>query len=264
MKRRSIDESEKLSFNLTLGETIRLLYHVALDHCVLRSLEKQKIICASKEQLVSLLERGHSERKLRDLFELAEKKDLIPSSFESFAGEEKTNVLVITEDGGNVDTAANAFSNIEHEFPEWWSAPLPFVFLTSEKIILNEWAANTPIAKSLLKIERKSLPSDKEHFFVTLGGKGKSRTTMFRHLAQKIYLIEDVTQDMETAGDIVWWASVGKALAAKFEQDGKALWREGEKASEPAEESLVCEWDGESVGVLCIAKKKTKGRTRKK
>lgn len=264
MTEHALNEIEKAGFDLTLERAIRLLYHVALNHCVLRSLEQQKIICVSKDQLVSLLERGHSGKKLKELFSLADKKEFKPSNMASFFDAGNDRVLAVTEDGASVISVAKAFAHIEHEFPEWWSVPLPLVFLTKDKVTLNGQAENLHISKLLQRIDRKAIPLDQDEFFVTLEEKNKSHSVMFKHLGRKIYLIEDVTRDVETAGDIVWWASVGKALTMKLECEGKFLWRDGEPDSGLAEESFACEWDGKNVGVLCVGKKKTKPKARKK
>lgn len=252
MTRRDDGLLEKLDFNLRLGDVIRVLYHVALDHCVLRSFELEKLVCVSKDQLVSLLERGYAEKKISEL--------LKSPSLTALNDVEKNEVLVITEDGGSVMSVAMAFSHIEHQFPEWWSVPLPLAFVTKNKIMLNGAADKMSVAKQLALVDCASLPIEQTEFFVTLQEKKKSHSVMFKLLARKIYLIEDVTQDIETANDMVWCAAVGNALTLRLECDGKILWRDGDDIEKGAnvEETLVCEWDGKSVGALCIGNKKTK------
>ncbi|MCL1940813.1 MAG: hypothetical protein FWG09_02640 [Synergistaceae bacterium] len=257
MNNRKSDVLNTLSFNSTLGETIRILYIVALDHCVLRSLDREKIIGLSKDQLVALLERGYSESKVEELFELAEKRAFKPLDPERSAAElAEVSVLTISEDYGEIMKFAEAVSAPEPKYPSWWEIPLPLAILLKGKIIINDAANNLSISKSLLHIKTNSLPSKQKEFFVTLKDNKKSHSVLFKQLGRRIYLIDDVTQDVETAGDIVWWASVGKAYASKIESEGKTMRRDDEDIGPfDSEEEISCEWDGKNIGKLCIGRK---------
>jgi len=260
------DVLDSLSFNSTLGEIIRILYSIALDYCVLRSVDREKIIGLSKDQLVALLERGYSENKVEDLFDLAEKKVFKPLTSEEPSGESaQLNVLAISEERGKIMKFSEANANVEPEYPSWWEVPLPLAILLKGKILINETADKLSISKSLLHINTGSLPLEQKEFFVTLKENKKSYSVLFKQLDKRVYLIEDVTQDVETAGDIVWWASVGKAFASKIESEGKIMFKEGEETDRfELDEEISCDWDGRNIGKLCIGYKAVAPKVSKK
>jgi hypothetical protein len=263
--RRKSDILNTLSFNSTLGEIIRILYFIALDYCILRSVEREQVIGISKDQLIALLERGYSDRKVDDVFILAEEKAFKPLSSEELVIElAQADVLVISEESGEVMKFVEANSNIGPEYPSWWKIPLPLAIILKKKMVINETASNLLISKSLQDIKTESLPLEQKEFFVTLKENKKSHSVLFKHLERRVYLIEDVTQDIETAGDIVWWASVGKAFALKVESEGKLLIKEGEEGSHfETYERISCDWDGKNIGKLCIGRKIEKPKAEK-
>ena len=270
--RRKSDILNTLSFNSTLGEIIRLLYFIALDYCILRSIDREKIIGISKDQLIALLERGYSEKKVDDIFVLAEEKAFKPLNLEEMATElAQIDVLVVSEEFGEVMKFTEANVNIGPEYPVWWNVPLPLAILRRKKILLNEAATCLSISKSLPAVKLESIPLEQNEFFVTLEENKKTHSVLFRLLDKRVYYIEDVTQDVETASDILWWASVGKAFSSKIENEGKVMIKEGEEEEEgqfEIEERLTCDWDGKNIGMLCIGhrieKPKVSRRTKKK
>jgi len=264
--RRKSDILNTLSFNSTLGEIIRILYFVALDYCVLRSVDREQIIGISKDQLITLLERGYSDRKVDDVFVLAEEKAFKPLNSEELAVEfAQIDVLVISEEFGEVMKFAEANANIGPEYPSWWKIPLPLAIILKKKLVLNDTANNLLISRSLQDIKTESLPLEQKEFFTTLKENKKTHSILFKHLERRVYLIEDVTQDIETAGDMVWWASVGKAFASKVESEGKILVREGEEGNNfEIEENISCDWDGKNIGKLYIGRKIEKPKNSKK
>jgi len=268
--RRKSDILNTLCFNSTLGEIIRVLYFIALDYCVLRSVDREKLIGISKDQLIALLERGYSESKVDDVFALAEEKAFKPLKLEELAIElAGVDVLVISEEYGEVMKFAEASVNIGPEYPSWWKVPLPLAILRKKKIVINETASNLPISKPLMNIKIESLPLEQNEFFVSLKENKKTHSVLFKLLDKRVYLIDDVTQDVETASDILWWASVGKAFASKVESEGQVMVKEGEEEDAlEIEEKITCDWDGKNIGTLCIGRKiekpKTSKRARKK
>jgi hypothetical protein len=267
--RRKSDILNTLSFNSTLGEIIRVLYFIALDHCILRSIDREKVIGISKDQLIALLERGYSEKKVDDVFTLVEEKALKPLNLEDLAVElAQTDVLVVSEDYGEIMRFTEASVSIGPEYPSWWKIPLPLAILRKKKIEINEIASSLSISKPLLAIKIESLPLEQDEFFVTLKENKVTHSVLFKHLDKRVYLIEDVTQDVETASDILWWASVGKAFATRIESAGKAMVKEGEEGDQfEIDEIISCDWDGKNIGKLCIGRKIEKPitkRTRKK
>ena len=268
MNKHKSDILDSLSFNSTLGEVIRILYSIALNYCILRSVDKEKVIMLSKDQLVALLERGYSENKVYDLFDLAENKAFKPLDSEELAVElAEENVLAVSEEYGKIMKFTEANENIEPEYPSWWEIPLPLVILLKGKIIINKTANNLSISKSLMHIKTSSLPLKQKEFFVTLKEKDnkKSHSVLFKQLGNRVYLIDDVTQDVETADDIVWWASVGKAFASKIESEGKIMIRDGEETDQfELEEEISCVWDGRNIGKLRIGYKAERPKTSKR
>jgi len=257
MEKRKHNILKALNFNSTLGEIIRILYSIALNYCILRSMDRDKIIGLSKDQLVALLERGYSENKVEDIFDLAESKAFKPLDPEELAVElAQANVLAINEECGKIMKFSEANASIEPEFPSWWEIPLPLAILLKGKITINETANDLPISKPLLRIKTASLPLNQKEFFVTLKENKKSHSVLFKRLNNRVFLIDDVTQDVETAGDIVWWASVGKAFASKIESEGKIMMRDEEEIDQfELEEEILCDWDGKNVGKLSIGRK---------
>jgi hypothetical protein len=159
--------------------------------------------------------------------------------------------------------------SIGPEYPSWWKIPLPLAILRKKKIVINDVASSLSISKPLLAIKVESLPLEQDEFFVTLKENKKTHSVLFKYLDKRVYLIEDVTQDVETASDILWWASVGKAFASKVENEGKVMVKEGEEGDQfEIEEKFSCDWDGKNIGKLCIGHKIekpiTSKRTRKK
>jgi len=268
--RRKSDILNTLSFNSTLGEIIRILYFIALDYCVLRSVDREKIICISKDQLIALLERGYSEKKVEEVFSLAEEKAFKSLNIEELGVElAKCEVLVISEESGEIMRFSEANVNIGPEYPSWWKIPLPLAILLKKKIVINEAANSMLISTPLLGIKLEALPLEQKEFYATIEENEKPHSVLFKHLDKRVYLIEDVTQDVETAGDIIWWASVGKAFASKMKSEGKIFAKEGEEGDFfETEEIISCDWDGKNIGKLCIGRKiekpKVSKRTRKK
>ena len=255
--RRKSDILNTLSFNSTLGEIIRILYFIALDYCILRSADREKIIGISKDQLIALLERGYSEKKVDDVFVLAEEKAFKPLKLEKLGAElENADVLVICEEYAEIMKFADANVNIGPEYPSWWKIPLPLAILHKKKIVINETANSLLISKSLLDIKMENLPLEQKEFFATIKENERPHSVLFKHLDKRVYLIEDVTQDVETASDILWWASVGKAFASKIESEGKIMLKEEEAGDQfVTEEKISCDWDGKNIGTLCIGRR---------
>jgi hypothetical protein len=263
--RRKSDILNTLNFSSTLGEIIRILYFIALDYCILRSVDREKIIGISKDQLIALLERGYSEKKVDDVFALAEEKAFKPLKLEELRDElDKADVLVISEEYGEIMKFSEANVNIGPEYPSWWKIPIPLAILLKKKIVINEAANSLLISKSLLDIKTETLPLEQKEFFVTIKENEKSHSVLFKHLDKRVYLVEDVTQDVETASDILWWASVGKAFASKVESEGKIMVKEEEEDQIEVEERITCDWDGKNIGKLCIGSRIEKPKAPKK
>jgi hypothetical protein len=264
--RRKSDILNTLNFHSTLGEIIRVLYFIALDYCILRSVDREKIIGISKDQLIALLERGYSESKVENVFTLADEKAFKPLNIKELGVElAMVDVLVISEEYGEIIKFSDANLNIGPEYPSWWKIPIPLAILLKKKIVINEAANSLLLSSSLLNLKMETLPLEQKEFFVTVYENEKSHSVLFKHLDKRVYLVEDVTQDVETASDILWWASVGKAFASKVESEGKIMFKDGEEGDHfEIEERITCDWDGKNIGKLCIGRKTEKPKVTKK
>lgn len=240
-----------LNFESTLGDVIRALYHVALDYCVLRS--SDEIIGVSKDCLIALHERGYSERRIKDIMSLIGGGICKHETAESFKGNEDLDALIISDSGCDILTTKEAFAPDVSGCPDWWSVPLPLGYLSPDKVILNNTASAMSFASQLSRVRVDSIKKEEPEFFVSLKDRKKTYAVLFRRLADDVYLIEDVTQDVAAAGDIAWWASIGKVFAKRLEDDGKHYWRSDSEFVQGAEMVYPCEWDGKSVGFLCIS-----------
>jgi hypothetical protein len=246
-----------LSLASSRGDVLRALFFLSLEHCVLRSIERESMIAFSKDQLVALLDRGVTEDRIENIFDLVEKRLFRPLTFSSPESLGHTKFLVLTEEGSSTESADKAFAPMETNFPEWWSVPLPLAQLGKKKLVLNHFALKNPLARSILSIPAASLPNEKVEFIVNLQVKGTEHSIMFRSLGSRVYLLDDVTRDMATAGDIAWWASVGKAVSLYLAGKERQYWRSesGDNSDLAlAEESLPCMWEGKLLGYFCIGK----------
>lgn len=242
----------RLTLDSSLSTLLRNLYLHGVEHCA--PLVRGEAAIFTKDQVVSILERGYGDKKVRDI------PDLLSSSsgLKEIAGKnhfkDKTSVLTVNEEGYEVLPAGNlalsaASRPVGGGVPSWWNVPLPLVSLASEKIAFNEKARSLLGDVSLEGI-LDSVPDEKE-FVLELS----SGTFLFREIAPLVYLAENVSDDVTSAREISWWAAVGKAFVKKLRGEGKSTKRSDVAPSfkpNTVEECLPCLWEGEVLGYLLV------------
>jgi hypothetical protein len=273
-----------LTTRSSLTVLLRTLYRMGLDYCVLPPGEDfRDIIVFTKDQLVSLIERGSSEASLSDISTIANisniakrvaqglfkpmaifKSDASSSDLASTGGlgdPEQLQVLVIDDKGAAVSSLKEALTPKGPNLPEWWEAPIPFVLCGDGVFHINR-TAMLMFGPDLKRLASGGLP-DKNEFLVTLEGGSNPCTVTFRRLEEDIFMLDDCTGDVAAAADIAWWAAVGKAWAAALDREKIAYRRCAEEEAEvlrAENEHTVhpCEWEGELLGYLCVEKKNAK------
>ncbi|MDR1379165.1 MAG: hypothetical protein LBJ36_08985 [Synergistaceae bacterium] len=264
-----------LTIRSSLTVLLRTLFCMKLDYCVLLPWEDfRNIIVFSKDQLVSLIERGSSEASISDILKRVAqglfkpvaifKSDSSSSDFVSqkgFGDPEQLQVLLIDKEGATVSSLKEALTPKGPNLPEWWEAPIPFVMCGGGALHINR-TAMLMFGSDLKRLATSDLP-DKNEFLVTLEGKASPCSVMFRRLEGDIFMLDDCTGDVAAAVDITWWAAVGKAWIATLDR-AKLVYRrctetEVENLQTEKENTVLpCEWEGELLGYLCIEKKPLK------
>jgi hypothetical protein len=266
-----------LTVKSSFAVLLRTLYRIGLDYCVLPPEEKFKnIIVFTKEQLVSLIERGSPETAISDIPQRVAqglfkpvailKTNSPPNDFISdfiskgdFEDLERLRVLVIDDAGATVSSLKEALTPKGPSFPEWWEAPVPLALWEEETLHVNR----TGVLMFGSDLKRLAGLPDKDEFLVTLEGKPNPCTVNFRRLEGNIFMLDDCTSDVAAAADIAWWAAVGKAWAATLDRKNLAYRRcteEEAKVLRAEDENtvLLCEWEGEVLGYLCLEQKNAK------
>jgi hypothetical protein len=270
-----------LTTRSSLTVLLRTLYRIGLDYCVLLPLgDFRNIIVFTKDQLVSLIERGSSEASIADipkrvaqgLFKPVAifKSDSSSSDFVSkgsFGDPDRLQILLIDNEGATISSLKEALDPKGPDLPEWWEAPIPFVMCGGGALHINP-TAMLMFGPDLKCLASSDLP-DKDEFLVTLEGKASPCTVTFHRLEGDIFMLDDCTGDMAAAADIVWWAAVGKAWIATLDREKLAYRRctetEAEVLRAENEHSVLpCEWEGELLGYLCVEKKTAINTSQKK
>lgn len=252
-----------------LSSLLRSLYLHGVEHCALAT--SQGFSLYSKDQIVSLLERGNADTKVGDAIAL-----LSSNGFACLAEqrlmEPLTPVLLVTDRGvelvpaGKIpqpspkqECTAPDEGTADSGLPCWWTIPLPLAFLTGKKPVLN------PAADKLL--DGFTLPSfarKKKHpteFLIELGSKStKKRNTISRHflfteVKDSFFLIQEVTEDLQSAEQMAWLASIGQAFLSDLKCKGIPV-RQIRSPEYTAEEEngrrLACIWEEKLLGYVCI------------
>lgn len=252
-----------LSRNSPLLDFLRSMYSLMLDYGVyISDAEDFEPLIFSKDQLVFLIERGHTDLLLKDLPELEDEGVIRAVKLDEFAEPDKIQALIIERRGVSIGTLAGAFKPDTNEYPEWWTAPIPFAMFGRNKIKLNPAALNE-FGGALERLNVAELP-EKDEFIVELEGidlgigaiaegaeraergelggkdaknkKAKQKTFFlsFSRLAAGIFTIEDCTGDLVEAQDISWWAGLGRLWVKLIESEGRK-WRRLEHDVESCE-----------------------------
>lgn len=151
-----------------LSSLLRSLYLHGVEHCALATAKGFPIF--SKDQIVSLLERGNADTKVCEAFALLSSNGFACLT-EQRLMEPLTPVLLVTDRGvelvpaGRIpqpspreEDAAPDEEITDSGLPCWWTVPLPLALLTGKKTLLNPPRKNSSKdMRRLLSVERKSI-----------------------------------------------------------------------------------------------------------
>lgn len=249
---KSADRQAGLTLDSPLSSLLRNLYIHSVEHCA--PLVRGESAIVTKDQLISILERGYGEKKVRDIPRLLSSSAALKDMVRKNLLKDRTPVLAVDEDGFEILPAKSLSFGVpsgsfRENVPSWWNAPLPFVSVEGGKIALNG-KARSLLANISLEALSDNTSGEKEFVLEQSSG-----TFLFREIAPTVYLVEDVSSDVASAREISWWAAVGKAFVEKLETEGKIA--ERSELSPPLEagaaaESLPCLWEGKTLGYLLI------------
>jgi hypothetical protein len=248
---------------------LRTLYRMRLDYCVLPPMgDFANVIVFTKDQLISLIERGNSDASIAEIPKRVAQGLFKPvaifrsdSSFndfvskEGFAEPERLQALVVEEEGAKISSLKEALAPRVPEFPAWWEAPMPFAMCGYGKLHVNR-TAMLMFGPDLKRMSVHDIP-DKNEFLVTLEGGSSRCSVTFRRLEGDIFALEDSTSDIEAAEEVTWWAAIGKAWVATLDREKRPYRRCDKEEAESiraADGSLVlsCDWEGELLGYFCV------------
>ncbi len=237
-----------LSRDSTLVFLLRALYEVMTEYAVYIPDEGDPVIL-SKGQLISLVERGCADTLIKSLPEIVARNIIKPSDPDEFDTPEDIKALFIDISGASTSTLERALNPDEPQFPEWWSAPVPFAMNTRGVLRLNPMALKM-FGNAPERLNAKQLP-DREEFIVRVDGATQTRFITFRRLQPAIYTIEDCTEDLIEAQDITWWAAVGQAWVREIEAQG-GKWQRLNNPPENSKNFIACDWQGQPQGFLQV------------
>lgn len=248
------EPQEKLLQSLTkespLLLLLRALYSLMVDYAVYLPDETDDIFVFVKEHLVALVERGKSEALVKDLPEMIEEGMIRPRDIAEIGENETVPALLVERGGARVTSLARAVSPEEPEFPEWWSAPLPFAMCARGGLRINETAEKMFVA-DLERMSVAELP-DREEFIVELEGREPPCFLSFCRLEPGVFILDDCTGDLLQAQDVSWWAAVGRTWAASVERGGYTWRREETLPDDFTGQAWPCEWEGRFMGYFCL------------
>ncbi len=266
------ENKEEIKYNTTIGSPLssllRSLYLHGVEQCALASDEGYSVY--SKDQIVSLLERGNADTKVSDAIALLS-SNTFSGVLEKRLLEPLTPVLLVTDTGVEVVPAGKISHPRSREadatppedrtpaFPSWWEIPLPLADCTGKHPLLNS-SAEELLGGFILP----SFPRRKRHpgeFLLELqeknGKKGKRicRQYLFTEVAYPVFLIQDVTEDLRNAERMAWMASIGQAFISDLKCKGKTVRQIRSPECSVEEESgthLACIWEEKLLGYICI------------
>ena len=202
-----------------------------------------------REQIFALLERRGGDMAIRDV------PSLVPSGHNDTVRQmgESTSVLCISSEGTRVTTLAKIrFRQDEGVYPLWWEIPLPLVRYDGKNVACNKEGRKRFGSRPFVApAEEGDIPGE----YFARSATNDSVVFVLRLLEAEYYTIEDVTEDMKRADDILWWASVGKALCLRMTENGSTVERVLENGDVSAGD-IPCVWEDKVVGYLKIGDKR--------
>lgn len=246
---------------------LRSLYLHGVEYCALAGADRCDVY--TKDQIVSLLERGDTDRTVCEAIAQLEPGAFACGRHEG-ALDSATRVLLVTSTGSEV-VAASSIPETKRPksrktlakkavpaSPPWWDAPIPLAMCAEKGILLNSAGRRLLAGLSLPPVQGGEAWSDE--FILEAAGHGgtgasSDRQFLFERLEGTVYLVQDVTEDLRSAGEMAWLASVGQAFISHFKCRGRPV-RQVRSAERPAdcdpEDCVACIWEGELLGYVCL------------
>ncbi|WP_286953886.1 hypothetical protein, partial [Aminobacterium sp. UBA4908] len=252
-----------LSFSSPLSIVLRALFCFSLTRIVLHKKNRYKYFL--QEDLVAFLHKTGKDSHVSSLFRSFEKEE-DPSHTPFYTLPNKETVLFLSAEGGaSISTVGELklmVTSQTGDLPEWWSVPIPLLAIQKKKVILNEKACSHLKGYTFSYDEVESALQSEEPMLAIDNAEGRMVICPIE-IAPHVFMLDDVTCDLDTAENMIWWAAVGQAWAQKKRRAGYRILRVDEEIKEPspldllgADEYMTCIWDGKVVGHLCLRKEK--------
>jgi|LSQX01.1.fsa_nt_gb hypothetical protein len=233
---------------VTLSELLRSLYRHGIEFCLLFSPGEGHPVF-SKDQIISVLEKGEGERSVSELTELCSSFSTLEDILERNILGKQTELLVVKDTDLRI-LPVSSLSSLSLEdtgkgVPLWWDAPVPFVSWAKGRFSANRSAA------ALLGGAAVSRGQGSE-FLCELK---ENKCFLFREIHPSVFLVDDVSQDMVNAKEMAWWAAVGKAFVSRLRCKGISVEKiddSRESSHDNSDDILACVWDEEILGYLKV------------
>ncbi|MDR3163967.1 MAG: hypothetical protein LBU13_00145 [Synergistaceae bacterium] len=248
-----------LSAESGVQEVLRALYFYGADYIMLKMGRQEKLV--HKEQMILLMELGHETTTIDEISVMTLPE---PASAKTRIEDvpPDNSLLVFSRKGGGLAGTLSKMSFEEYRerkikesrvsYPEWWAAPLPLLYMDSERIAMNDAAgAKIPCEAKELAAQAEKIKRDG---MITVKDKKRELTFSLHLLDENVYLVEDISGDFEMAEELVWWAAVGKAFVRRVEENGAVVRHLSPLETPPssAAEVLYCSWENEPLGSIAI------------
>ncbi len=240
-------KADHLLESLTLRSPVSLLLRVLCAFsCDVVWLDRDAgAFSMEREQIFALLERRGGDMAIQDV------PSLVPSGQNDTVRNmgEGTSVLCISSEETCVTTLAKVrFRQDEGVYPLWWEIPLPLVRYDGKNVMCNKEARKRFGPRPFIPpAEEGEIRGE----YFARSATNDSVIFVLRLLEAEYYTMEDVTEDMKRADDILWWASVGKALTLRMAENGSNVERVPENG-DVSTGDIPCMWEGKVVGYLKI------------
>lgn len=233
---------------LTLSKLLRDLYLHGIEFCLFFSPGEGHPVF-SKDQIISVLEKGEGERSVCELTELCPSFSTLEDLLGKNVLRKQAELLVLKDGDLSILPVSSILGmpegDVETGIPLWWDAPLPFVSWTGGRFSANRKAAEL--------LEGIPVPRGQgPEFLCEASGE---KCFLFREIHPAVFLVDDVSEDMGNAKEMTWWAAVGKAFVSRLRGKGFSVEKITEtppSADDERDEVLACVWDEDILGYLKV------------
>jgi hypothetical protein len=233
---------------MLLSQVLRDLYLHGMEYCLFFSPGEGHPVF-SKDQIISVLEKGEGERSVSELTKLCPSFSTLEDLLEKNVLGKQSELLVLKDSDLRILPVSSilgmAGGEVEAGVPLWWDAPLPFVSWAGGRFSANRKAAEV---LNGIPVPRREGP---EFLCEVSGGK----CFLFREIHPAVYLVDDVSEDMGNAREMTWWAAVGKAFVSHLRGKGCSVEKTTEapsSADDELDQVLACVWDEDILGYLRV------------